>query len=43
MTNYNGGLKLVTRLTMHDLKAVQDAFMVSTNGSTYIIMWQLKN
>ena len=42
MTSYNGGLKLVTRLTMHDLKAVQDAFRVSANHS-YIIMWQLKN
>ena len=28
MTTYNVGFKLVNRLTMHDLKAVQDAFMV---------------
>ena len=28
MTTFNGGYKLVNRLTMHDLKAVQDAFMV---------------
>lgn len=32
MTSYNGGLKLVTRLTMHDLKAVQDAFRINQSG-----------
>ena len=28
MTNFNGGSKLVNRLTMHDLKTVQDSFSV---------------
>ena len=29
MAAFNSGFKLVSRLTMHDLKAVQDAFMVT--------------
>lgn len=32
MTTFNGGYKLVNRLTMHDLKAVQDAFMINQSG-----------
>ncbi|XP_068715125.1 cilia- and flagella-associated protein 337-like [Montipora foliosa] len=32
MTNFNGGSKLVNRLTMHDLKTVQDSFTIDQSG-----------
>ncbi|PFX20038.1 WD repeat-containing protein 49-like isoform X1 [Stylophora pistillata] len=33
LTTFNAGYKLVNRLTMHDLKAVQDAFMINQSGN----------
>ena len=41
MAAFNSGFKLVSRLTMHDLKAVQDAFMVTSITNKYIFTYFL--